>query len=185
MSKYIWFFGSRNDLLTVLLGAEEQNPLIYVEAGYFDAPKGKPPVLVTYDTAAKIKELGSARSGDVNAERIFLIVEPEYELTLEKITLRRGGVRYSLTQCENSRSVSFRPGGIFDENCIIRGEIATISANRLSLDFMKLFRKGFKKKFEYVSPCYIGSNAAKILNEGGRLTDSVKSPKEFDLKRHS
>ena len=44
-----------------------------------------------------------------------------------------------------------------------------------------MFAKPIKKHWAHVKSYYVGPEALEVLRKGGRLTASVRSPKEYDL----
>ena len=102
---------------------------------------------------------------------------------VRQVEQRKGGVKYFLDQLSHPESVVFRPGGVFGESeCIIDGQVGTVSDDKWSVDLYKVLLAEFKKQFTKIKSYYVGENAVERLNRGVRLTANVKSPLEYDLK---
>jgi hypothetical protein len=96
-----------------------------------------------------------------------------------------GEVRYDVSQKLNPDSISFLPGGIFDDQrTLISGHIGTASASSISLSMYSTFTKVVTQGFEKVREYRIGPEAARLMGEGCRLvTIGINSPRKFDLVR--
>jgi hypothetical protein len=77
--------------------------------------------------------------------------------------------------------VEFKPGGIWNEDVLLHGRIATASESQISQALMKRFQSAAKKTFSKVKAFYVGPKALVLLDSGKRLTISAQSPREFDL----
>jgi hypothetical protein len=75
----------------------------------------------------------------------------------------------------------FTPAGLWDDDTLLHGRVATISESELSQEMMKVFGAVFRKKFTKLKAFFVGPMALAFLNAGKRLTSSAQSPREFDL----
>lgn len=89
----------------------------------------------------------------------------------------------------NYRWIDFHPSGFhksdeFGEG-LLRGWLATNSGHPDSLAIFNAFKKSIKKRFEYFrhSGVYVGPEAVKYFEAGGRLTEDLRRPREWDAKR--
>jgi hypothetical protein len=96
-----------------------------------------------------------------------------------------GEVWYDVSQKLNPESVSFLPGGIFDDHrVLICGHIGTASESSISLSLYRAFTKVITKGFEKVREYRIGPEAASLMDEGYRMvTIGINSPLKCDLVR--
>lgn len=89
------------------------------------------------------------------------------------------------------RWIRFHPSGIhkseqFGEG-LLQGWLATNSGHADSLAIFNAFKKSIKKRFEYFrhSGVYVGPDAVKYFDGGGRLTEDLRRPREWDVKREA
>lgn len=87
------------------------------------------------------------------------------------------------------RSVTFHPSGFHKSEQwgegLLRGWLATNSEHPDSLAIFNAFKKSIKKRFEYFrfSGVYVGPEAVKYFETGGRLSEDLRRTREDDSKR--
>jgi hypothetical protein len=87
------------------------------------------------------------------------------------------------------RWIFFRASGLNESEQwgegLLEGWLSTNSTHPDSLAIFNAFKKTIKKRFEYFkySGVYVGSEAAKYFESGGRLTQDLRQPIEGDAKR--
>lgn len=97
----------------------------------------------------------------------------------------------TLLEQPNYRWVVFHPSGFHRSEQwgegLIQGWLATNSQHPDSLAIFNAFKKSIKKRSEYFrfSGVYVGPEAAKYFESGGRLSDDLRRPREYDVKRTS
>src|SRR5262249_49812017 len=129
---------------------------------------------------AEIPNLGKANADSSSACEAFLVCNRETPINLR--TVQGNNVeRICVDQLLNSDSVEFKPGGVWNEDVVLHGRVATASESQMSQTLMKRFQAAIKKAFSKVKAYYVGPQALKLLQSGKRLTISAQSPKEFDL----
>lgn len=176
--KQFSFFATKNDLLGVLQLACEKMDF---SLSCLSAESGS---IHVYRDARNIDDLSIAKHGDQNHEPLYMLVEPEVEPATRKVEQRSGGVKVFFDQSSHPVSVSLRAGGVMDSlNCIIAGQIGTISNTDWSNELYKILFSSFKKRFTKIKSFYVGTEALEKLDQGCRLTGNCKSPADFDLKR--
>lgn len=96
-----------------------------------------------------------------------------------------GDVRYAVSQRLNSDSLSFLPGGIYNqEKVLVCGHIGTISDSEISRTLYKSFVSHVTKGFEKIGSYRVGPEAVRLMSEGYRMvTISISSPAAYDLCR--
>jgi hypothetical protein len=79
---------------------------------------------------------------------------------------------------------SFHKSEQFGEG-LLQGWLATNSGHPDSQTIFNAFKKSIKKRFEYfrLSGVYVGPEAVKYFESGGRLTEDLRRPREGDSKR--
>ncbi len=178
MEGQVNFFATRMDLLSVTAAVEAQRTMKYICRD--DSNGGK---FEEFDSASEIPDLGIAIHGDHNLDSIFLVLDRNKRLIVEQINLKAGGTSYSIDQSANPSSVTFQPGGVYGDQAVISGRVATCRNDPVSLALLKLFRKEIKRRFERFKISWVGPEAAGLLDAGRRFTFSVRAPTVSDLTR--
>lgn len=87
------------------------------------------------------------------------------------------------------RWINFHPSGFHQSEQwgegLLQGWLATNSGHPDSQALFNAFKKSIKKRFEYFrhSGVYVGPEAVKYFESGGRLTEDLRRPREWDAKR--
>lgn len=175
----IHIFATKADLEELLRAIESQRELQFVRAGLFDVP-----VLNRVTTLFNDPNLGIALKGDNNHEARYLVADRKESISFETVPQHGGGTKYAIgNQKFNPKTIEFRPGGVFNEECMIDGRAATISDDEASLAIFKLFSKEIKRRLKRIQSFWVGAEAEKLLDKGWRLTTGVTTPPIYDLKR--
>jgi hypothetical protein len=174
--KHVLLFALKDDLLPMLELVESKGALKYARMGNFARQEIKDGISV-FDTGAGIPNLGKASADSTAACEAFLVCEGDTPVNLRNVQ----GERVCVDQLANPDSVEFRPGGIWNEDVVLHGRIATVSDSEISKALMKRFQAAVKKTFSKVKAFYVGPKALALLESGKRLTISAQSPREFDL----
>ena len=172
------FFATKADLKFLLQEVESERQLQFVETGLFDSPSIEP-ILSLHG----VPNLGNLSVGDHNQGPCYLVAGQDISIVVRPVPQRRGDTKYAVDQQENPSTIAFRPSGAFGDNCLIDGQIGTISDDPSSLELFQLFRKEMRRQFAKVNEFYVGREAGELLDKGWRLTANVKSPVIYDLKR--
>lgn len=170
-------YATRNDYEPVIKAVEAERVIKYILTGVFDSPL--PP---TFYSGLDIPDLGIASTGVAVQERNYLVLDIADEVKGREIHLNQGGVRYSVSQMENPTTITFLPGGKFEECCLIKGDIGTVSHDPASITLYKAFVREFQKRFTCINDYWLGPEALQHLKAGMRLTDNVRSSVQYDLK---
>jgi len=95
-----------------------------------------------------------------------------------------GGIRYDVSQLANPNSITFLPGGIFDnQEVLVCGHIGTASKSPDSLTLYKAFVKSVTKGFVKIGSYRVGPEAERLMDQGYRMvTIGIGSPREYDLR---
>jgi hypothetical protein len=93
-----------------------------------------------------------------------------------------GGIdRFCVDQLLNPNTVTFTPAGVWNEDILLDGRVATVSQTPASQELMKRFQKAITKYFTKIRAFYVGPEAHAMLKAGKRLAIGADSPREFDL----
>lgn len=187
----IYYYATKADCEQVIVDVAAQIAVKYVD----DEPRVDPNFPV-YPTPLNAPQFGICRWPQ-SPGMTFLIFPEDAELPYEywpnRQTLEPGGVpkRYlfSVTQKSNYRCIVFHPSGFHQSEDwgegLLQGWLATNSENPDSIAIFNAFKKSIKKRFEYFpfSGVYVGPEAVKYFESGGRLTQDLRRPREGDAKR--
>ena len=176
--KQFSFFATKDDIIKVFKVLESQVPCSFVLLD--NIQKGKP---YTYTSITELKDLSISIFGDINKEKSYLIIQNNISPILRKIKQHDGTTNYTIDQLSHPESVVFKPGGVLGKfECVISGQIGTISNTEWSQKVYNILFKEVKKQFTKIKSFYIGDAISKELKNGIRLTTNVKSPVEYDLE---
>ena len=175
------FYATSQDLLEVLLEVEAARPLRYFRCGDADVSGANE----WWDTASDLPSLGIALTGKAVLEQSWLVVARGASPQVREVRLRRGGKRFLVDQLLNPESVTLRSGGAYGSDVIIAGDVGTGSRDSWSQETLRLFSDSMKTHFTQVGAYLVGPEALAQLDRGARLTASVRSSTEYDLRRES
>lgn len=178
MSKSLYFFATSEDLLEWLSSVKQADRVSYFEAGVFESPD-----FARFDSAASIPDLGYARAGDQVRESRYLVQYKDVPIEVRPIPQRSGYTRYAIDQLQNPASVVFQPGGSYGDSVIIAGSLGTATTDEQSLALFRSFATRLKSSFTKVQSFWVGPAAQDLWSRGVRLTASLASPRDYDLKR--
>jgi hypothetical protein len=174
--KRILFFATKEDILLILNAVEQKGPLRYVRMDHFTNP-----VYESFARGAEIPNLGKASAASAISCDSFLISESTVTTQVRPIKTAAGVERFCVDQLVNPDTVTFTPGGIWNEDILLHGRIATVSESQASQELMKRFRIALNKDFTKIKSFLVGPKALTLLKAGKRLTISAQSPQDFDL----
>lgn len=171
----ISFFATKKDLLKTL---EDTRAKIPYNFSYLDENGS----MKVYSSPDELENLSVMSVGDQNQSRIYLLIKPEEQPETRQVKQRKDKTKAFYDQISQPSSVSLRPGGILNgANCIIAGQVGTVTSVPWSTSLYKVISSSIKKKFTKIKSYYVGSEAVEKLNQGFRLTTNIKSPIEYDL----
>ena len=113
--------------------------------------------------------------------RLYLVADKRQTIISHARPQSAGGIRYEVSQLGNPQTITFQPGGMFGDEALLYGRVATVSEAPASIELYRLFSTAIRKAFSKVKRDYVGSNAKALWESGIRLTQAVQSPREFDL----
>jgi hypothetical protein len=95
-----------------------------------------------------------------------------------------GGGRYAIDLLVNPKAVSMSTGGMLTDQQLIAGQIGTVATSDTdAVELYSLFARVIRKRFERVKSYYVGTEAARLLDDGVRLSATATSPQAYDLVR--
>lgn len=174
--KQLQFYAADGDLLPVLQAVESVGPLKYVRFGNFTAQN-----VEAFSAGSDLPNLGKATSESAISSESFLVCEPEVRIDVRRLPGADGIERFCVDQLANPDTVTLTPGGIWTQDILLYGRVATASESKASQALMRRFAGAIKKQFTKIKAVYVGRKALEMLNAGKRLTLAAQSPAEFDL----
>ncbi|EMN5129369.1 hypothetical protein [Burkholderia contaminans] len=184
--KRIYFFASREDILSIAEMLESKEPVKYILAHHNLHPKYGA-VAPIYETARDIPDLGIAAGSQTGRCERYLVAERSISVT-PMSRLIGGGTgegklitAYEAGNC--AECVEFNAGGFWSDRVLINGLVQAWSDNPAAQKLMRKFESAFKKKFvTELASHWIGPEAYEFLKGGGRLTLNAEASPEFDIK---
>ena len=132
--KHLQIVALKEDLLAMLTFVESVSPLKYARMGNFSRDDIRDGICV-FDTGTAIPNLGKASADSSSACEAFLVCERETPIKLRSFQ-GSNGERMCVDQLANPESVEFKPGGIWNEDIVLHGRIATASDSYASQALM-------------------------------------------------
>lgn len=181
--KRIWHFATKADYEPVLMDISEQMRLKFVVY----EERLQPTDFRVYGSPLEAPEFGVSSQPDWIQGIQFLVLPENAPLHFEYWPNRQVPEKYGFFgQQGNDQSVVFHPSSFYHGEKgegLLWGEINTISEHPDSLAIFDAFKKSIRKHFERIDVCYVGDEAAKYLDAGGRLTQDLRAPCERDIQR--
>jgi hypothetical protein len=169
------FFATRNDQLALLKAVEERAALKFIVSGLL--PSQNPKI---YFSRLEIPTLGAAGHENAINGYSYLVMDTAEQIYVKDVVQKQGGTKYGISQEGNPNSVIFLHGGFFD-NVLLYGNIGTVWETKRSLEIYRLFSSIMRDQFSKIGSYYVGKEAGEFLGRGGRLTQAVQSPSQYDL----
>jgi hypothetical protein len=160
------FFATETDLTQVFAKVMATRFLKFVIAGLFDTPD--------------VKSAFALVNADPKAN--YLLADHDTVIEIRKVPQRKGGEKFAIDQLVNPKTIVLRAGGIINGNCLLAGQVGTISESPISLEIYKVVVSEIRKQFIHVKDYYVGEEAYKLLKMGARLTANPNAPTSYDLK---
>lgn len=175
MGRQIFFFTTPKDITNILSEISKDIPLQLARTGTFTKKE------IEERTYVKIlASLGVNISGEHQIESYLLMKDTDDIMVREK-TILNGEKKYFIDQRENEQSVVLWPGGLYFNEAIVCGHIASIYQNEFEKNFFRTARKAFKKYCLTFEKYYIGKDAYSLKGKIRFVTMNINEPKEYDL----
>ncbi len=170
-------FATLDDWLPVLAAVEDRAPLTYSLEGQFPSDS-----VIQYGSGAEVPGLGQARAESYIAGLSLLVGSRGLEILTREIPREDGTTVFAVDQLVNPDTIVFMPGGTWGEGTLISGVVASASDSGASEALLRRFRTVVRREFSQVGAYWVGKQARELLRSGWRLTGSVGSPREYDLR---
>lgn len=194
-TKSIQFFATTADLEPGFRSIEGSQRLILAEQNYYES-KNVPTIasLFSIPNLGKVtdrrspqyvvqpagKPFNPARVVQVGKKKDF---PPKLAMALALTGIRPPGGKavYDIQLAKHPSAITFAPGGFWNPQTLITGEIATIHDTSASTELYTLFRKELLRGFTSVQSFEVGPEALAFLKSGGRLTIDARAAPMLDL----
>lgn len=135
-SRQTHIFATRSDLIPGLAAAESELDIAYIRSDGLRADSSFKQIASLLDWEG----LGRNSTGNHTDGYRFLIVSKDLRIKAKRRPQKVGGTRYAVDQGLNPDSVSFLPGGIYnDQQILVCGHIGTASDSTVSIALYKAF----------------------------------------------
>jgi hypothetical protein len=171
------FYATVTDLSPLLSSLETQKNLQYTRTGLFDTNTPQ-----TYRSYVDIPNFGTARHPTSIANPSYLVSPQGATVRVEGVPQRRGGILYAIDQLLNQDTITFGPGGRYQDDVFLYGRIGTASDSPMSKGLYHFFTRPFRQHFKRTGAFFLGPEALDFARRGGRLALSASTPPEHDLK---
>lgn len=184
-------FATRGDLESGLQRVDSLRSLKYIALNrYVVNDRGrtivvphKSPEFEEYDSLLDVPSLGTNTTGDHATGEHYLILPKVQDVRFESVLQDKGGIHYFVDQSLNPVSITFLPGGIYQNQYLICGHIGTVSRHAESIAMYKSFTKAITKGFKKIGNYKVGPEALCLMDQGVRMiTMGVDEPPEYDLR---
>ena len=145
----MYFYALKEDFLENIKELEKKfGGLQYIKAGIYKSNNFE-----IYDSIEDLPDIGIIRQNTINGIyyeqwRYFVIFKGE-EFEYEKRKNEKGEYNHSILNTKGT--IIFKPSGLYaDTNCVIRGDITTISEDEKAQLLFKEFKKALLKSMMYV-----------------------------------
>lgn len=175
MSKQIFYFAPKNDIVDIFKAIESNHSIKYTWAGLFDSV---PPNINSIDEFTG--ELDNLPYGDWIRNQSFLITPKDYVIRIREVEQRKGGVKYAIDELRND-GLTLTPGGNYKKEAVIAGKLSTGSksdfSNSILRDFKSIIKSNSIKKHGF----YVTKGAIEKYSKGWRLTTEFRTTIEYDM----
>jgi len=170
------FFALSNDLLPVFDRVEKKHSLAYTLCGMFESAAFR-----SFENGASLPALGEeAGSSSINCET-YLVCPTLVPVQARALPQLIGGTKYAIDQLANPDTVTLSLGGLHPSGTLISGRVATTSQSVAAKTLQSAFARAIGAQFTRVRAFYVGPSALMLLQRGGRLTQNISSPPEYNL----
>ncbi|SRR6266496_1914730 len=194
-TKLIQFFATPADLEPGFRSIESKQRLTLAEQNYYES-KSIPTIgsLFSIPNLGKVADRRSPRyvvqpaDKSFNPARVVQVGKKKdfpqkLAMALALIGIRPPGGKavYDIQLAKHPSAITFAPGGFWNPQTLIAGEVATIHDTSASMELYNLFRKELLRGFTSVQSFEVGPEALAFLKSGGRLTIDAQAAPMLDV----
>jgi hypothetical protein len=171
------FYATAGDLTPMLSILEAQKKLQYTPMRRVVSDRAQ-----IYLSYAEIPDFGRTYDPTAVMNQNYLVALQGTAVQVETIYPRTGGVNFSIGQNLNEDTVTLSPGGMYGQDALLYGSIATVSESDASFNLYDFMVELYLARFAPVNEFFLGPEAFDLWKSGVRLTTSATSPTKFDLR---
>ena len=176
MSRKVQLYATRDDLLALCEAVESERPLAYAQTGDCTGPTP-----AVFQRAKDIPEFGFAAHGETLREASFFVTDQATPIVVDPIPQPSGRIRHYLSARMNPDAINLQPCGSYQREAVIEGVLTCFSDSKSARELYRLFQRAVRRLFLKVKDVYVGPMALEAYKQGMRLTQSVKSPSDWDI----
>jgi hypothetical protein len=167
-------FCTANDFVALVDEVQKQMAIFFALAGLFEDASVR-----MFKTSADL----SAAMASTEGALAFLAFAEGSAVGVREVPQRKGLPRYAVDQISNPNCLVVRPGRRVDPRTLLAGQIGTASNDKDSMSLFRMFANAVRQQFVKVKSYWVGTEALRTLDSGGRLTASLAGSSEYDLRR--
>ena len=176
--KYIFFFATQADIVTVLERFEIKAPIKFVETGT-RATANRP----IYLASCEIPQLGRSTHETGNASTTYMVSRRDTKNQMYVFLDDSGQKKWLLSNGDNEETTLLTPAGLWKTGTLLPGNMSTMHNTPVAQQLMRLFLSTLKQEgFRRIGIWWLGGEALAMLKAGKRLVQAEQSPPEFDLR---
>ena len=157
---------------------ESRYDLQYVRIGLFNTRNFK-----SFRSFVELDSLGIVTHGDWNLIPDYLMASADATIKVERVPQKKAGPKFNIDQRGNDRTITFLTSGVFESRALICGRVATVLSDSFATELYQSVVRELMRGFKKLSRYMVGPEALELLDQGIRLTPSVKFSSEMDLAR--
>lgn len=176
MANRVLYYATPSDLINVLKSVDNNMELSYYQYGNFKESEFQNAYRLT--SLLEYPQIGYSHTGDYKQE-MFMVLLRSQPLKIKNLDTV-DGKRVILSVQENEPCIMWSLGGLWKENMIIMGQVATSKTDGQSQKLFSQIKRIFAKQFKRVGTYYIGPEI--FLNKQYRLIRfSDAEAEEYDV----
>lgn len=173
------FFALPDDIRRVMDEVESRRALKYTLTGQHTSPD-----VACFLSATAIPTLGAPATSDSAVScPSYLVTDRDKPVVPRAIRRLDGAPCWAIDQLENPDSTVFWHGGLYEGAVLLHGRVATVSTSPVARSLQRAIATVIRRRFRRIGAYFVGERAEELLDSGVRLTSSLHTPREYDLKR--
>ena len=177
-TRRIQFYATQADLKRLFQRIEAHARLTYYKVGEFDSLRQ-----MRCHSGLDLPHLGFLSDRYYEDQPVYLATYRGSLFFPAPVLLKGLKFQYRVTTASLPRAITLMPGGRFDENTILLGQLVTNSSHPHAHSLMMSFVQAIRAVFTRVRAAFVGSEALTCLDAGARLTPCVDFSSDYDLQR--
>jgi hypothetical protein len=113
----------------------------------------------------------------------YLAFSKGVKVVSRSVQQRSGGIKFAVDPLANPPTVVVRCGGRVGVDRLTAGDVSVATSDEEAEELFAIFSSVIRRQFKKIKSFYVGPEAARLLDEGVRLSPTSKSPPMYDLAR--